>query len=362
MKAISASQKRALCIVLAAATMLVAPVPSALAQGQPSAEDMESARVLFNKGREARTAGDMSAALEHFKAAHALGRTPITGIELAKTHQALNQWVEARELCMSIQRLPVAPDETQRSDQARADAVKCAADSKAQLGELKLVFRVYDAGKVAKAAMLVPATDPMFAEVEVQIDGKKTPTAALSAVRQLNPGTHQVEAGFVGGEKNTQSVTITKGNLTELELSLMRPTPEERAKSGGNTGLGGGLEAPKRMSVLVPIGLTVASAGLVTMLVGGGMALSTQGDITRECSTERICPVAFPLAETKDRANTWATIGSVGLGVMLVGGVIALAGFLLPTSNKSTEGAQTARVKTRPQFAFTGTGVYGVFP
>jgi hypothetical protein len=357
MKATFASQKRALCTVFAAATMLLAQVPSALAQSQPSAEDMESARVLFNKGREARTAGDMTAALEHFKAAHALGRTPITGIELAKTHQALNQWVEARELCMSIQRLPVAPDETQRSDQARADAVKCAADSKAQLGELKLTFRVYNAGKDEKAAMLVPATDPMFAEVEVQIDGKKTPTAAFSAVRQLNPGTHQVEASFVGGQKNTQSVTITKGNLTELELSLMRPPPEERVKVGGN---GGGIEAPKKMSVLVPIGLTVAGVGLVTMLVSGGIALSTQGDISRECPT-KICPASFPLAENKDRANTWATIGSVGLGVMLVGGVVALAGFLLPTNNKS-EDAKAARAKSRSQFAFTGTGVYGVFP
>ena len=89
---------------LAVLALSLTAVPrSALAQR--SAADIESARQLYSQGVDLRDKGDLKGALEKFKAAHALGNTPITGIELCRTHAALAQPVEAREACLGVGRI-----------------------------------------------------------------------------------------------------------------------------------------------------------------------------------------------------------------------------------------------------------------
>src|SRR5262245_49543355 len=56
-------------------------LPSSAA-AQRTAQDIESARQLYNQGIALRDQGDLKGALEKFRAAHALGNTPVTGIEL----------------------------------------------------------------------------------------------------------------------------------------------------------------------------------------------------------------------------------------------------------------------------------------
>ena len=93
-----------------------------------SAQDIASARQLYNDGEALRDKGDLKGALEKFKAAHALGDTPITGLELCKTHRALHQPVEAREACLSVGRIGPIKEEAQRSKDARTESAKIARD------------------------------------------------------------------------------------------------------------------------------------------------------------------------------------------------------------------------------------------
>ena len=67
----------------------------ALAHAEPTAEDLASARELFKEGRALREKGDLPKALEKLRAAHALGQTPITGLELARTYVLVGRLVEA---------------------------------------------------------------------------------------------------------------------------------------------------------------------------------------------------------------------------------------------------------------------------
>src|SRR3954462_3241663 len=89
--------------LLAICTLMMASASPAFAQR--SAADIETARQLYNQGVDMRDKGDLRGALEKLKAAHALGNTPITGVELCKTHAALAQPVEAREVCLGVGRI-----------------------------------------------------------------------------------------------------------------------------------------------------------------------------------------------------------------------------------------------------------------
>src|SRR4051812_9895793 len=99
-------------LILACALTLA--TRTAYADG-PTAADLESARALVKEGRALRASGDVRGALEKFKAGHALGQTPITALELARTYEMVGALVEAREVCLSVARMPVERDETERS-------------------------------------------------------------------------------------------------------------------------------------------------------------------------------------------------------------------------------------------------------
>ena len=92
------------------ATSFAQPPPTTAPNAQPSAADLESARELFKEGREARQNGDLKRALDRFKAAHAYGQTPVTALELGRTHIQLGELVEGREVLLSVARIKVQPD------------------------------------------------------------------------------------------------------------------------------------------------------------------------------------------------------------------------------------------------------------
>ncbi len=98
-----------------------APAPSSSAQ-PANAADLEAARTLYREGKALRAQGDLVGALSKLKAAHELGRTPITGLELARTYEMLHLLVEARATCLDVATIPVASDETERSVTARSES------------------------------------------------------------------------------------------------------------------------------------------------------------------------------------------------------------------------------------------------
>src|SRR5687767_13536494 len=110
--------------ILALCTILLSLFAAGPARAQRTAADLESARQLYNQGIGLRDAGDLRGALEKFRAAHALGNTPVTGIELCRTHAAMRQPVEAREICLGVARIPPTAQETQKSQDARSEAVR----------------------------------------------------------------------------------------------------------------------------------------------------------------------------------------------------------------------------------------------
>ncbi len=123
MKPTSSNGRRAWLLVVTGLALGMPP-GVAFAQQPQSAMDMAQARALLNDGLKLRKSGDLAGALEKIKAAHALAGTPVTGFELGRSYLAVGQLVEGRELLLSVARIPIRPEETDRSATARSESAK----------------------------------------------------------------------------------------------------------------------------------------------------------------------------------------------------------------------------------------------
>jgi hypothetical protein len=189
-----------------------------VARGAPAqtAEDLETARALFRQGKELRAAGDLRGALAKLKAAHAVGRTPVTGVELARTHAMLGELVEAREVALDVARIRVEPDETERGTTARVEAAKLAQELRDLIPDVTVHVTGAPEG-------LVP---------EVVIDGRALPPDLVGEPFKVDPGDHVVAVIGRGGATSKVTVTVIERESRQVALAYPSaappPAPEPR--------------------------------------------------------------------------------------------------------------------------------------
>lgn len=315
---------------------------SGIAAAQRSAQDIESARQLFNQGIELRDKGDLAGALEKLRAAHALGNTPITGIELCRTHAALRQPVEAREVCLGVARIPPAPQETARSQEARVEAGKIAESERSKIGALKVRIAGVPAGM----------------EPVVTIDGAPIPAAALNEPRAMNPGPHRVTARVGSGTPTTAAVETREGETREIELVVRAPdgpaagaapattTPPPSTTTA--TPPAGGSNAGKAVS---GVAFGLGGTALLVGLVAGIVAVGKESNLEEACPNERCGRAHW---DDLDSARTWATVSTaffVTSGVLLAAGLVT--GIAIPGPAKSA--------RTGVNVSLGGAGLHGAF-
>jgi len=354
------SSSRALACALTLALVAPSIVTVRDAVAAPSAADMESARQLYKQGKELRDKGDLAGARDKLKAAHALGQTPITGIELGKTHVMLGELVEAREAFLSVGRIPVASDETKKSADARIECDKLASDLKARIPSVKVTLVGVPKGKKAK----------------VTVDGEEIPSAALTEPRAVNPGKHSIVAKVSGAPDAKAEIELAEGEQKAISLYVKAPKPvaeepeeepepepvkkpppppvveppkpppppvkpvEEPRSSGGT-------------SVLVPIGFVAAGVGLLAGGITGALALSKANDVKAACPNG-VCSQANRTA--LDETKTFATISTISFAVAGVGAVIGIIG--LATGGGSSE---PAHAHVKPYIGLGSIGLTGAF-
>lgn len=287
--------------------LLAAP---ALASG-PSAADLESARALYKEGRELRAAGHLKEAIDKLKAAHALGRTPVTGIELARAHLDAAHLADAREIALDVARIPVATDETEKSAQARQDAAALAERLKARIPTL--VTRIVTATKSS-------------ADLFLTIDGARVPEAAVTAPHKLNPGTHELRAHYEGGDEVRATVVLLEGETQKVELAP--PPPKVTVKRGAS-------ESQKTMAP-VYVAFGVAGAGVVVGTIAGLVTLSDTKDLENQCQANAGrygCPP--PLWGKLDEASMLGTISTIGFVVAGAAAAFGLGWWIFAPEGKA---------------------------
>jgi hypothetical protein len=309
---------------------------SGAALAQRSAADIESARQLYNQGISLREKGDLRGALEKFRAAHALGNTPITGIDLCKAHAAVGQPVEAREACLGVGRIPPIAAETQRSQDARREAARIAEELKSKLASI----RVHVRGTTADRPPVVT------------VDGATVPPEALGEARAVDPGEHVVVARVGKGPDARVTISTREGEQLDVELTVTVPV---EAPNHEPTPTGAAPPPPverQRGNALGPVGFIAAGVFTTVGIVTGAVALNGKSDLDGKCPDKACGPADY---DRLDSARTWGTVSTV---TFILGGASLLVG-LYGTFVASKPVKQTSRVT--PVIGPLGAGVHGTF-
>jgi len=349
----------ALAVALSIAAPSLTFVTRAVAA--PSAADMESARQLFKEGKELREKGNLTGAREKLRAAHALGQTPVTGLELGKTHAMLHELIEAREAFLSVGRIPVASDETKKSADARIECDKLAAEVKPKIPTVKV--------KVNNAPAGVP--------LKVMVDGEEIPAVAIAQPRAVNPGHRVITARAEGSPEAKAEIDIKEGESLDVALYIKAPKkkpvppPEEQPRPPEEppppvveqapppppptyTAPPPPPEQPKgKMSPLVPLGFILVGVGVAVGGATGYLALKKADEVKTACPNG-VCSQANKPA--LDETRTFATVSTIAFaaaGAGLVIGIIGLA--------KGRSPAEPTGAYVQPTFGLGTIGLQGAF-
>lgn len=323
----------------AVALSLVA-VTGGPARADGTAAASETARALFNEGLALRARGDLEGAIDKLRAAHALRATPVTAFELARAYVEHRDLVEARDLLLSIKRLPVGAAESRGAQDARRDAAKLADELKARIPTLTVALTGPGAGH----------------EPVVLVDDVAIPREALAEPQRLDPKRHHVVARAAGAREATTDVELKEGESARvvLDLPAADPTPAPPPPSAS---LHPAAEAPPTTlpKVLVYGGLALGFAGLVVGTYAGLRAIDQVSELKGACSGDRICTPSE--ASAISSAKTSGDVATVGFLAAGVGAALALTGLWLWPRSPSA-GATSAALVVGP-----GTlGVRGAFP
>jgi hypothetical protein len=284
---------------------------------------------------------------EKLRAAHALGNTPITGVDLCKVHASLAQPVEAREVCLGVGRIPPLAGETPRSQDARNEAARVAEDMKPKIAIVRLHIMGVPQGR----------------EPTVLVDGAAVPLAALGEARAVNPGRHELIAKIGRGPETRSTIDLAPGESKDVTLPVQAPPNDEPV--GPYPGGPGERPPPReRTNTLAVTGFVIGGIGVGVGAVTGIIALSDKSDLESKCA-DKICGradhSALDAAKTMGNVSTAAfIIGGVGLGVGLYAMLSA------PSSRASTGQGKPARAATSratitPDFGPGGVGFHGAF-
>ena len=314
--------------LIAASIMVVALASSREAAAEPTAADVETARGLYVEGLELRDGGKLEMSLGRFKAAHALAATPITSLELGRAHMLLGELVEAREVLLSVERLPVAVGESAKAANARVEARTVAEQLRDRIPALRIVF-----------------TPEPSAPPHVTIDGVVIPPEALPNPRKVNPGSHTVVAES-NGARATATVLLVERELRMVSLSLRDVNAAGGASSGASSSASTIAPAPDAARTTTSgapsgwfyVGLGAAGVGVIVGTITGAIALSKASTLDMEC-TGAACPRSA--ADDLTTSRTMGVVSTVAFGVAVGGAALALVTWLSRPSS-------TTPVRTTP--------------
>ena len=346
----------ALCTSLA-----LAPMHVVVAHAEPTAADLETARDLYKQAKKLRAEGDLKGALEKLKAAHALAGTPITGLELGRTLAQVGSLVAAREVLLSIARIPPAAQETARSATARKDAADLAESLRARIPTLVV--------KIAGA----PAEG-----LTVTIDGEQVPAASVGEPRPVDPGKHAIVATAAGGGRAEGSATLAEGEARTVELTIApgaatsgaaasassattaaspSASPSNGAASSAPSSSAPAATASRPLGPLVYAGFGAGAVGVIVGTVTGIVAFSKASTVKNEC------PGNVCLRSADSDIQSGRTFGNVSTAGFLVGAAGVAVGALGLVLRGSAEAppASSGAVVWHPWIGAGAAGVRGSF-
>ncbi len=308
------SARRALALgALALALVAGRPAP-ALAQSQPSAADVESARAAFLQGLDLRDKShDPKAAVVKFKAAYSLVPTPRIGFELGKTYQSMNDLVEARAAFVAAVALPVRRHESAEARKAREQSQQLADELEQKIPQL--VIRLQGEGQVS-------------------VDGELVKRAALSVPRRVNPGRHVIQLLVDGDPRAQRVVDLGVGEQRQVTMRVPSGSSAATATTDDGSATPDVVDHTEPANVGLRKGLSVVSlASLGGAALTGIFAFAFVQDAQKEC-TGGTCT-------SKGAGSKSAAVGfGVATDILLGVGIVSFVGWLVVPKVHVTKNTQ----------------------
>lgn len=269
-------QPRALAALLALSALLFSGglvVSTACAQDETSAEDTALARSLFQQGMEAIDSGDHETGADRLRRSLEVRDSVVVRANYALALIELGRLVEASEHLRTVQRA------TERGSDAHQLAAVQLGRIQPMLGSLQVDVAGANEG------------------VDVQIDGRSIPAAALGVPQPADPGTRVITLHRGERELIRQTVTVTPEQTRTVSLTAPPPSAEELAEAeAARTRVvereriivreGGGVEEEAWFWLLITGLAAGAVAAVVTAIVvsnqgGGEFEMGSSGTIFR---------------------------------------------------------------------------------
>lgn len=351
--------------LIATLAFALASTGTSFARADATGADVETARTLYKDGKDLRAKGDLQGSLAKLRAAHTLAATPITALELGRALALVNELVEARETWLSIERLPVRPDESTKAAASRRDAVKLVDKITPRIASLSIVL---DPPRAADAP-----------EPSLRIDDHEVPAEVLTVARKVNPGHHTI-AVVLGRARATSDVEVREGEAKTVTLTLhddptlvtaaptsrpaLDPTPAPAASLVGSaptnaTPPDAASPRGRSTSPLVYAGLGTAAVGVVVGSFTGVLALSRASTVKSACVNKQCGPDNH---DDLDGSRTMGTVSTIAFVVAGAGVVAAAVGWLTNGSDPAPSRAAThAVVSVHARVLLGGAGLEGEF-
>lgn len=303
----------------------------------PTDAEKETARSLMDDGDRLRAAADNAGALQRYQAAHDIMKVPTTGIEVAKTLQALGKLVEARRTAIEVANLPVTAGEPNVMAAARQEA----------------------SGLAAQLATRIPSALiqvwPKEAQATILVDSVQLPAAAVGLPYKTNPGEHVVQVNAPGYQTAEQRFRLEEGGSTTVSVNLVAQAgaapaavvvPPDEQPAPPPEPVTGSTEPQDRTLTYVAFG--IAGAGAVLGTVTGLLSLSKASAAKEHCDGD-VC--TREASDDIDSSKSLATFSNIGFGVAIAAGAWGLYQVLSEPSG--TQAALPPATPSTPEVAVT---------
>lgn len=312
-----------------------------------SASEIAAAKQWFTEGLALEDKGQFAQALERFKRAAAVKKTPQILFHVGLCEQKTGALVEA---IVSFERAA-------ESAKAEGNAqVESAAQS--ELAALR-----------PRVPMLELSVKGGAKPTSVTLDGNALSSAALEAPIPVNPGQHAIVADFAG-TKVTRSFSASEGGKSRVELDA--PRVEEPAPSPPPPPASAPAPKPPEEQPLPPPSEERSSAVVPWLVIGGGVLATAGGfymwklrgdqidSLDAICPEPDTCPAdrESEVDDLEGKGKTYTTLGIAFFGVGAA--AIATGGYLL-LSGSSEEKRGAARVAPALGPGLAGAVVSGRF-
>ncbi|MFT3767827.1 MAG: hypothetical protein QM820_20445 [Minicystis sp.] len=254
------------------------------------------ARALADKGRASFDSGQWQIAYDQFHEANEIFHAPPLALYMALSLSELGKLLEARDLYRQILAEPLPKG---------APAPFVAAHERARVQLDTLRPRI--------PSVRVTITGVSYNIANVLLDGSALPEEG----REVNPGTHTIEAMPVEGERTVKTVTLAEGDVLKVNLALSRrepvlvPAPKADPVTPSSTGASKGI-------VIGGAALSAVALGVGIGLTGWWAHLESNQFCIKQAPDPGQCMQTWASVKT---ASVWTLVGAgvVGAGTLTYG-------------------------------------------